>query len=75
MTCVTGGSWAQAQLDAQRMDPKARPYRSGDLAFVATTELVSTKSQPKGAILAKPRTRMGYSLSTTGWKELRAALP
>lgn len=65
VTCATGGSWAEAVAQAQRVDPKARDYRSADLPFVALEDIKG----PSGAVLAEAGKRIGHTLSTTNWRE------
>lgn len=68
ITCATGGSWAEAQVRAQSVDPRAREYRSADLPFVVLSDIML----PDGTILIIAGKRLGHSLSTTGWKGFAA---
>jgi hypothetical protein len=63
-TCLTGGSWMDAIAEAQAIDPKARPYRSADLPFVALSQI----KDAQGNVVAEPGERIGHSLATTSWK-------
>jgi hypothetical protein len=63
VSCATGGSWAAAIERAQRIDPKARPYRSADLPFVVLTDIKA----PDGTVILEAGKRLGHSVSTTGW--------
>lgn len=62
VNCSTGGSWADAQARASRIDPKASEYRSADLPFVLTEDIKGAN----GVILEAGKT-LGHALSTTGW--------
>lgn len=64
VTCVTGGTWAEACATAQRIDPKAREYRTADLPFTVIEDIKNAK----GEVLVASGNRLGHSLSTTGWK-------
>lgn len=61
-TCASGGSWADAVVKANRVDPTAREYRSADVPMVNIIPLVkgTTMLVDAGKVL-------GNSLSTTNW--------
>ena len=68
ITCATGGSWAEAQVRAQSVEPRAREYRSADLPFLVLSDI----QLPDGTVLFTSGKRLGHSLSTTGWKGFAA---
>ena len=75
VSCISGGTWAQAMARAQQIDPKAREYRSGDLPFIVLNDI----KKPDGSVIMAAGKRLGHGLSTTGWtafadlvKKLRA---
>jgi hypothetical protein len=53
-------------VTAQKVDPKAKPYRSADIPLIAVEDIVSTKQ--KGKVLLEKGQAVGISLSTTNWK-------
>lgn len=59
---ASGKPWAQAIVDAQKVDPKARPYRSADIAMTLVDDVTLTKET------VEADTVLGHSLSTTGFK-------
>lgn len=63
-----GGLWADKVAQAQRADSKARPYPSADLPFLVINDVKGNK----GETLATVGQRIGYSLSTTNFKEFDA---
>lgn len=63
-----GGSWADTVAMAQRIDNKAREYRSADLPMV----LLEDATYKGGSF--KAGTKLGYSISTTGFSEWENAL-
>ena len=67
-TAAGGGTWAEKVAIAQRADPKARPYPSADLPFVAISDIKG----PKGEPLVTKGQRIGHTLSTTNFKEFDA---
>ena len=62
VTDSRGGSWADTVAMAQRVDNRAREYRSADLAMVLLSE-----AKAKGNVAFPVGTVCGYSVSTTGW--------
>jgi hypothetical protein len=60
-----GIPWNEAVAKAAAIDNKQKPYRSVDIPIVLTQDLKS----PKGVLLAKEGTRVGYATSTTNWRE------
>ena len=64
ITDVRGGAWVQSIAEAQKVDPKAKEFRSADIPFYSVNELKSKK----GEVLASPGDAMGHSLSVTGWR-------
>lgn len=60
-----GIPWNEAVAKAGAIDNKQKPYRSVDIPIVLTKDIVS----PKGVLLAKEGTRVGYATSTTNWRE------
>lgn len=63
-TAVTGGSWEAAMARIRALDPKANPYRSVDLPFT----LVGEVKDMAGAVVGKAGDTVGYTTSTTNWK-------
>lgn len=70
ITCVNGGTWAQAVEKAQKSDPNARPYKSADLTMVLVEDAVAVN----GKVIAEKGTKLGHSLSTTNRGEFQAFL-
>ncbi len=70
VTCATGGTWAAALDRAQKIDPKARSYRSADLPFVVLEDIKAAD----GTVILEAGKRLGHSLSTTGWASFDALL-
>ena len=64
VTCAQGGSWADAVMRAQRVDPKAQEYRSADLPFKVLEDL----KDAKGEVLIEAGKMLGHGLATTGWR-------
>lgn len=65
VTSDKGIPWNEAVAKAANIDNKQKPYRSVDVPMVLTQDLKS----PKGVLLAKAGTRVGYATSTTNWRE------
>lgn len=64
VNCVTGGSWEAAQNRIRALSPQpTSPYRSVDLPFTATGDLVDMVK----SVVAKKGDVLGYSTSTTNW--------
>jgi hypothetical protein len=72
-TCVQGGSWEAAVAKAKSIDPKAYEYRCVDLPF-EVLEQVKGRDMKTGVekVLYEPGTKLGYTTSTTNWKNWEA---
>lgn len=60
---IGGGRWSDAVAEAQRVDPRAAPYRSVDLPFKLKENLVEG-----GTLLLEAGKTLGHSTSTTNWR-------
>lgn len=63
VTAASGGSWAAAMHQAQLAEPGARDYPSADIPMTLLQDVVV-----KGQKVASVDERIGYTLSTTNWK-------
>ena len=64
VTTVGGGRWADTVATAQATDPRAQPYRSVDLPFNVTEDIVVD-----GTVVIEKGKKIGNSTSTTNWRE------
>lgn len=62
-TCTSGGSWEQAQAMIRALDNKASPYRCVDLPFTLLEDV-----KVKDKTIAEAGKKLGYTTSTTNWK-------
>lgn len=60
-----GQPWVQTMQKAQQIDPKAYEYRSAEIPVVAAAAVPSKEA---GKTAAEVGSRLGLTLSTTGWK-------
>lgn len=60
-----GGPWSNALITAQKVDPKAQPYRSADIPLVALEPIIGKDNK---TVLLEKGQKAGISLSTTNWK-------
>lgn len=65
----SGGTWAQAVENAQRVDPRARVYESAEIVLELAKDVVAGKDT-----LASAGSRWGYSTPKTGSKKFRRLL-
>lgn len=63
-------SWEASVAELQRIDPKARTYRSADIVMMPVNDVMDPK-KPK-EVLVEADKRLGHSLSTTNWGNFRA---
>lgn len=68
VTNSKGGSWADTIVKHQKVDTRARPYRSADIPFTVLEDILGTSKTSKGQTLATVGQTLGVSLSTTNWK-------
>lgn len=68
VNCVQGGTWANAIREAQKADPKAKPYKSADIPMELLNETEA------GGSTYEAGTRVGHSLSTTNGGEFQTFL-
>jgi hypothetical protein len=59
--CTTGGTWPAAVERMQRIDPKARPYKSADIPMTLVDNAVAVDN----SVILEAGKRIGHSLSTT----------
>lgn len=64
VTSNKGGSWMEALMRAQRVDPNAREFRSADIPFYSVNRLTNKK----GEVLVEVGQALGHSLAVTGWQ-------
>lgn len=70
VTCVQGGTWQQAVMKAQQVDPNARPYKSADIPMTVVEDIVAIDK----TVVAEKGTTLGHSLSTTNRGEFQDLL-
>lgn len=68
VSCVSGGSWADAVRKAGQIDPQAQPYSSVDLEMVLLEDAVDVK----GAVVAPAGKTLGKGLTYTDMKSFGA---
>lgn len=61
------GSWADALIEAKRIDPKASVYESAELVFIANEDIKAMT----GEVVVKAGERIGKGTSQTEWTPLR----
>lgn len=63
-------SWEASIAELQRIDARARPYRSADIVMLPVNDVMDPK-KPK-EVLVEADKKVGHSLSTTNWGNFRA---
>lgn len=68
VTASNGQPWDQVVEKAQKLDPKAAPYQSADILFVASEDVKDVR----GTVVEKEGTEFGISTSVTNLRNVIA---